>query len=117
MMKRAAAQGLSFRSDVDQFSPKIRSPVIDSYGSFLGGFYRYLQREYQRPIGADPIDSSTAVESSINETIDSSVLERWQSDETYRPQNLAQWAERKKADLARLSGSLRADDLSPVPSD
>jgi hypothetical protein len=45
MMKRAAAQGLSFRSDVDQFSPTIRSPVIDSYGSFLGGFYRYLQRE------------------------------------------------------------------------
>lgn len=117
MMKRAAAQGLSFRSDVDQFSPKIRSPVIDSYGSFLGGFYRYLQREYQRPIGADPIDSSTAVESPINETIDSSVLERWQSDESYRPKNVSQWAERKKANLAKLSGSLRADDLSPVPSD
>lgn len=117
MMKRAAAQGLSFRGDVDQFSPTIKSPVIDSYGSFLGGFYRYLQREYQRPIGADPIDSGTAVESSINETIDSSVFERWQSDEKYRPENLAQWADRKKADLAKISGPVHANDLSQVPSD
>jgi hypothetical protein len=117
MMKRAAAQGPSFRGDVDQFSPTIRSPVIDSYGSFLGGFYRFIQKEYQRPIGADPIDASAAVESPINETIDSSVFERWQSDEAYRPKNLSLWAERKKADLAKLSGSLRADDFSQVPSD
>ncbi|MCS3898520.1 DUF2235 domain-containing protein [Bradyrhizobium barranii] len=117
MMKRAAAQGLSFRSDVDQFSPTIRSPVIDSYGSFLGGFYRYLQREHQRSIGADPIDSRTAVESSINESIDGSVFERWQSDETYRPKNLSTWAERKKADLTKISGSVRTDDLSQVPND
>ncbi|MGY4334952.1 uncharacterized protein (DUF2235 family) [Bradyrhizobium sp. LB7.2] len=117
MMKRAAAQGLSFRSDVDQFSPTIRSPIIDSYGSFLGGFYRYLQREHQRPIGADPIDSRTAVESSINESIDGSVFERWQSDETYRPKNLSAWAERRRADLPKVSGSVRADDLSQVPND
>jgi uncharacterized protein (DUF2235 family) len=117
MMKRAAAQGLSFRRDVDQFSPKIKSPVIDSYGSFMGGFYRFLQREHQRPMGADPIESSVAVEGTINETIDSTVFERWQSDETYRPQNLSRWAERKKADLTKLSGSVRASDLSQVPSD
>jgi uncharacterized protein (DUF2235 family) len=117
MMKRAATQGLSFRSDVDQFSPTIRSPIIDSYGSFLGGFYRYLQREHQRPIGAGPVDSSAAVESTINETIDSSVFQRWQSDETYRPSNLSAWADSRKADLAKVSGSLRADDLSSVPSD
>jgi uncharacterized protein (DUF2235 family) len=116
MMKRAAAQGLSFRSDVDQFSPTIRSPVIDSYGSFLGGVYRYLQREHQRPIGAGPIDSPVATESLINETIDGSVFERWQSDDTYRPKNLAMWAQGKKADLAKVSGSIRADDLSQVPS-
>ncbi len=117
MMKRAAAEGLSFRSDVDQFSPTIRSPVIDSYGSFLGGFYRFVQRKYKRPIGPEPADNGAAVESTINETIDSSVFERWQSDETYRPENLSHWAGLKKADLAKLSGSVRADDLSQVPKD
>jgi hypothetical protein len=80
-------------------------------------FYRFVQKEYQRPIGADPIDSGTAVESPINETIDSSVFEWWQSDETCRPKNLSLSAERKKADLNRLSGAVRAADLSQVPSD
>jgi hypothetical protein len=109
MMERAAAQGLSFRSDVEEFSAKIVSPVIDSYGSFLGGFYRYFQSKFEREIEATPIENASAVESTINETIDGSVFERWQSDETYRPRNLQNWADKNKVDLTKLSGTLRAD--------
>lgn len=49
--------GIVVPRDVDQFSPTIRSPVIDSYGSLLGGFYRFVRRKYQRPIGPEPSDS------------------------------------------------------------
>ncbi len=117
MMKRAAAEGLSFRSDVEQFSPTIRSPVIDSYGSFLGGLYKLFLRKYERPIGSEPVETGESIENAINETIDGSVFERWQSDETYRPSNLVEWADRTKADLAKISWSVRADDLISVPSD
>ena len=34
----------------------------------------------------------------VNETIDPTVYERWQKDNTYRPKNLNEWAERTKTD-------------------
>jgi hypothetical protein len=117
MMKRAAAEGLSFRSDVEEFSPAIPSPIIDSYQSFLGGLYRYLIPRFQRVIGSDPEDRPTEVESTINETIDSSVFERWRTDESYRPPNLEDWAKRKAFDLTKSSGSLRADNCLTVPEE
>ncbi|MGM4886651.1 DUF2235 domain-containing protein [Tardiphaga sp. 20_F10_N6_6] len=110
MMKKAAAKGLSFRQDVDHFPEFLKSPVIDSYGSFLGGVYKIFRTRFDRTIGADPIDAPAETESTINETIDASVFERWRTDSSYRPRSLTEWVDRKKIDLSSITTSIRAED-------
>jgi hypothetical protein len=38
------------------------------------------------------------------------VFERWRADPTYRPDNLVEWAKRKKIDPTQLRTSVQADD-------
>jgi hypothetical protein len=73
-----------------------------------------LGRHYYRPIGAEPLDTGDAVTSTINETIDATVFDRWRSDETYRPKNLSDWATRRSVDPSTLKQSVLAHDATGI---
>jgi uncharacterized protein (DUF2235 family) len=111
LMDKAADQGLAFRRDLDP-DHSVALPVIsDSYSEFMYGAYKALTlgRRYYRPIGPDPIVSSTTdLRENINETIDSSVFDRWRRDAGYRPPNIAEWAVRRKVDPVKVRTSLTA---------
>lgn len=109
MMTKASAHGLAFREQIDQFPDSLTAPVIDSYGNFLGGLYRMISPQFNRDIGADPVTSSDEIESTINETIDKSVFDRWGADAAYRPVGLVTWAERRGVDMTTIKQSIRAD--------
>ncbi len=115
MIDKAQLHGLAFRHDVEIDVLPSPAPISDSYSEFLHGAYKALTRghRYYRPIGEEPVVSSnTELRESINETIDGSVFERWRSDKAYRPPNLVEWANRRKANMDTLAGAVRADDPS-----
>jgi hypothetical protein len=93
-------------------------PIRDSYAEMGAGLYKVLTlgNAFYRPIGAEPIDTGDAVTTTINETIDVSVFDRWRSDGTYRPENLSDWANRRNVDPATLTESVRADDKTVAPN-
>jgi hypothetical protein len=110
MMKKAESHGLSFRSEVDLDGDAVTAPTTDSYGSFLSGYYARVFPPLYRTIAREPDVRDDGSHININETIDASVFKRWRADPTYRPSNLAEWAQRKKVDPAELQTSVRADD-------
>jgi uncharacterized protein (DUF2235 family) len=110
MMKKAESQGLSFRSEVNLDGDALKAPIADSYKSFAYGLYAWVSRPLYRTIGQEPEIREDGTHINVNETIDASVFERWRADRTYRPANLAEWAQRKKVDPAQLQTSVRADD-------
>ena len=66
-------------------------------------------KPFDRVIGEPPKPSEGGHDETINETIDASVFERWQMNASYRPKNLADWAQRHGCvDLATLTGSVLA---------
>jgi hypothetical protein len=73
-----------------------------------------LGKRYYRPIGAEPVDTGDAIKTTINETIDATVFDRWRVDSTYRPQNLADWASRRKVDPGALKQAVLAKDATPI---
>jgi hypothetical protein len=80
------------------------------------GIYEILTlgRHHYRPIGAEPLDTGDAVTSTINETIDATVFDRWRSDETYRPKNLLDWATRRNVAPSTLKCTVRANDATAI---
>jgi len=118
MMDKAVAHGLTFRHDLDLDTPDTPPLISDSYSEFIGGAYKVmtLGQRYYRPIGPEPVPSSAKeLRENINETIDASVFERWRSDRSYRPPNLAEWAARRKIDLSNVKTSLTADSAADCP--
>jgi uncharacterized protein (DUF2235 family) len=100
LMSKAIKDGLEFRekSDIDvEIDGYISSAEIkDSYAEFLGGIYKFLpfSKRYYRAIGGLPLVTKESEESeTINETIDWSVFDRWHNNESYRPQNISDWAD------------------------
>lgn len=94
MARKAANLGLEFRYDVSIDGDVHKAKIADSYKAFLRGAYAIIGSRHHRVIGAEPwTDKSGNSHSTVNETIDSSVFERWQGDATYRPQSLSEWAE------------------------
>jgi uncharacterized protein (DUF2235 family) len=112
MMRKASVHGLTFREQVKLWPGATKYPVIDSYGDMLDGVYQLVRQKAERVIGADPVKTEAEVESAINETIDSSVFDRWRDDALYRPQGLWDWTDRKKVKVDDLVTSVRADDPS-----
>jgi uncharacterized protein (DUF2235 family) len=113
MMDKAALRGLAFRHDVELDPHPESSPVCDSYDEFMHGAYKLVTRDkpFYRPIGDAPSRSSTITSRyTINETIDGSVFDRWRADRTYRPANLARWAEQYKADPSAIFGAILANE-------
>ena len=87
------------------------APISDSYAQFAKGAYRLLTLgiRFQRPIGVPPASEGPGV-SNINETINSSVFDRWRADNTYRPPGLQAWAKMKSVDPGKIASAVRADD-------
>lgn len=112
IMGKAAQHGLAFKDTVDVDSEILSATVADSYAEFARGAYKYVQRRFHRDIGAEPEERANGLHSVVNETIDSSVFQRWQADSAYRPDNLAKWAEAKGVDPQSIKTSVFADDPS-----
>jgi uncharacterized protein (DUF2235 family) len=112
LMDKAQLHGLSFKDSVVIDGDESTAPIHDSFAEMAGGFYRVckLGRPYYRSIGAGAIVSDEKTTTTINETIDVSVVERWCKDASYRPANLEAWAKRRGIDIGSLHGSVRADD-------
>lgn len=112
MMQKAKSQGLSFRSEVALDGDALKAQIADSYKSFSCGFYALIFPPLYRTIGQEPDVRADGTHINVNETIDSSVFDRWRADPMYRPRNLVKWAQRKKVDPAQLQTSVRANDPS-----
>jgi uncharacterized protein (DUF2235 family) len=108
---KAAKLGLTFK---DLFAPEQNAatgPISDSFAEFAGGWYRLwkLWIRYHRRIGLPPENEGEGV-TTINETIDSSVFDRWRADQAYRPPRLRSWAKMKSIDPDMIKSAVRADD-------
>ncbi|RUV84685.1 DUF2235 domain-containing protein [Mesorhizobium sp. M1A.F.Ca.IN.020.06.1.1] len=112
LMAKAATHGLKFRGNIETDQANVDSPIADSYAAFLGGLYRFFSRRYFRPIGAEPSVGSAATTSTINETIDRSVFDRWRTNPSYRPRNLETWARRNGVDPSEITHSVLAADAN-----
>jgi hypothetical protein len=112
IFEKATLHGLAFRAGIEIDGDVMTSPVRDSYGPFLFGFYRLytLGKRFFREVGQKPIVEPTSTRETINETIDVSVFQRWANDETYRPQNLDNWATTYSLDPAKIGTSVLAHD-------
>jgi uncharacterized protein (DUF2235 family) len=116
LMSKAIAHGLEFKDSVVIDGNENLCPIRDSLAEMAHGIYEILTlgRHYYRPIGAEPLGTGNTVTSTINETIDATVFDRWRSDETYRPRNLSDWARRRGVDPSTLKQSVRANDASAI---
>jgi len=116
LMSKAAAHGLEFNDRVVVDGNENTCPIHDSLAEMAHGIYEVLTfgKHYYRPIGAEPLDTGDAMLSTINETIDSTVFNRWRSDATYRPKNLSEWATRRNVDPSTLKQAVRANDATAI---
>jgi uncharacterized protein (DUF2235 family) len=116
LMNKAIAHGLEFKDNVVIDGDENTSPIRDSLAEMAHGIYEVLTlgKHYYRSIGAEPRDTGDAVESTINETIDGTVFDRWRADETYRPPNLKEWAARRGVDPSALKQAVRAKDATAI---
>ncbi len=110
MLRKAEAQGLSFRLKVEMDGDEVNAPISDSYKSFGYGIYSWFSSPLYRTIGREPDVRDDGSHVNVNETIDAGVFKRWRADPSYRPKNLVDWAQRKKVDPAQFQSSVRADD-------
>jgi len=109
LMDKAASHGLTFTGTVMIDTLPGVAPIRDSYSEFTHGFFHFLSKPFYRLVGPPPEVGSDATTSRINETIDASVFDRWRKDDSYRPQNIVEWARRKTVDPVTLHGSVMAD--------
>jgi uncharacterized protein (DUF2235 family) len=116
LMRKADVHGLKFRDTVVLDGNENRGTIHDSFWDMAHHVYWLAKRgkPYFRTIGAAPIQNAGNITTTINETIDGTVFDRWREDSAYRPANLVDWGKRKGLDLASLVASVRADDLSLV---
>lgn len=94
LVRKAATLGLAFKNEFATEPNAAMAPISDSFAEFAWGLYRALRLwiPYHRPIGVPPKAEGEGVKN-INETIDSSVFDRWRADPSYRPPSLSNWGE------------------------
>lgn len=111
LMNKAVGHGLLFRDSVVIDGNENACPIHDSLAEMAHGIYEILTfgKHHYRPIGIDPVDLGDATITTINESIDSTVFDRWQNDSTYRPKNLSEWAKRRDVDPSAIKQSVMAD--------
>jgi uncharacterized protein (DUF2235 family) len=110
LIGKAKVHGLEFKSIPTIDGEQTKAGIHDSFGEMAGGFYQLckLFQPYYRPIGAAAIVDGNQNTTTINETIDASVFDRWQSDDRYRPSNLVDWGKRNKVDPRDVKGAVFA---------
>lgn len=111
LMSKAVAHGLVFNADVELDGDETTCQVRDSYAEMAHGLYAVvtLGKHYYRPIGKPAVDHGDSITTTINETIDASVFDRWRKLQSYRPRNLAEWAARANVDPGQIVGSVLAN--------
>jgi uncharacterized protein (DUF2235 family) len=116
LMDKAARHGLKFKSSVVIDGDESQATIHDSFGDMLHGWYRLSKFgiPYYRPVGPPPNVHGSETTTTINETIDASVFDRWRADPGYRPSNLATWARAHRAEIESFHDAVRADDLTVV---
>jgi hypothetical protein len=116
LMQKTQLHGLTYKDTVNIDGDESQTAVHDSFAEMLGGVYRLckLGRLFYRTIGATAVLSGDKTTTTINETIDATVFDRWRNDPTYRPANLAAWAQKRHVDIDSLHDSVRADDPTIV---
>lgn len=102
ILEKASDLDLNFLSRIEPTPRALYAPIHDSFEAFAGGALSIWdkvipgdQRHY-REMGKQPRSVTTAKGKSgelwtINETIDSSVRQRWTEDPTYRPPSLVNY--------------------------
>jgi len=118
LMSKATEHGLEFNDSVVIDGDENTCQIHDSLAEMAHGIYEVLTfgKHFYRSIGAEPVDTGDAVKTTINETIDATVFDRWQKDASYRPKNLIEWASRKGVDPSVLHQSVHAKDGTALPS-
>jgi uncharacterized protein (DUF2235 family) len=116
LMEKATLHGLKFNDSVVIDGDEKLGTIHDSFGEMAHGAYSAARfwRPYYRLIGSDPSVSGNNIKTTINETIDGTVFERWRDDTAYRPANLVEWSRRRSVDPGSLQGTVRADAPSTV---
>lgn len=117
MMRKAKQCGLAFRRAVELDGTEPLAEISDSYKEFLRGAYCRFVDRYYRPIGAEPAKRPDGDHANVNESIDSSVFERWRKDPKYRPPNMVDWARRKEVDPASINAPVSAANPASVALD
>lgn len=109
MMEKATAAGLAFEDDA-LIALRLHADPMARIHDSMTRAYR-LARPVQRVIGLTrPISGSWSRSPLVDKTqsVHSSVLERWDSDPTYRPPSLVAYFRR--------TGDVRANALAPAPA-
>ena len=112
LMAEAASHGLVFKQALEIDGNERRAAMNDSFATMAGGLYKLckLGRPFYRVVGTPSTSVGNETTSTINETIDGSVFDRWRDDASYRPRNLQAWAAAHEIDIQSLRGTVRADN-------
>lgn len=116
LLSKAVAHGLRVKESVEIDIDANLAPIHDSFADMGGGVYRAMKfgRRFFRTIGADPLHTGNETVSTINESVDASVFDRWRDDERYRPKNLVEWAKRRDVDPSNIRFSVRTMDAGEL---
>ncbi len=116
LMEKAQLHGLTFKDTVNIDGDENKVTIHNSFREMAWGTYAAskLWRPYYRSIGAAPSVMGDKTTTTINETIDASVFDRWNKDPNYRPENLAAWAQTHGIQIDSLHDSVWADDPTVV---
>jgi uncharacterized protein (DUF2235 family) len=106
LQSKAQTLGLNFTQRIVLTGTEHQTSPHDSYASFMFHVYRMLTlgRRYYRPIGAPARKVKGGWSYPVNESVDASVLARYQYAKNYRPKNLEDWAQKKGIGLLGLTG-------------
>jgi uncharacterized protein (DUF2235 family) len=112
LVDKAQQNGLAFRYPVQVDASSYRDDVIDSYAEFALGVYKAvtLGCRYHRVIGAAPrtVTNPDGTVTTVSETIDGSVFDRWRYFAGYRPTSLKRWANERTRNPEQIFGMTTA---------
>ena len=122
LMSKAKLHGLTFRQDISVDPGANGAALYDSFvdrdaPDVLQKVFLQHGARYWREIDRAPEPRTQTIIHTINESIDNSVFERCRADPRYRPQNLANWAQKHRITLTNVMTSIRADDPSTIVPD
>jgi uncharacterized protein (DUF2235 family) len=112
LVEKAEQHGLAFRYPVQVDPDSYADVVVDSYSEMAYGAYKLVTRgrRHYRTIGEAPrtVRGPGGTVTTVSETVDGSVFDRWRAEECYRPPGLEAWAKRRGLDPSRLTGATNA---------